>query len=381
MPRHSERLPLMTHSPGTSRSLLVHRYGTAGARPKAYMHASLHADEIPAMLVLHHLARRLDAAAAEGLIRGEIILVPYANPIGLAQFAAHRHQGRYEAFSGVNFNRGWPDLYEGLAEQMADHLGEDEAGNVAAIRSALGDKIEAMEAETEHDSLRVMLARLAYDADILLDIHCDDDALMHIYQLPVHWPEGQDLSAELGSRATLLAADSGGGSFDEAFSTPWTRLAEAFPQHPIPPACFSVTVELRGRPDVSDALAEQDATGIFRFLQRRNVIGGDPGPLPEPRCEATRLDATDVVSAPVAGILAYRVKPGDWVKKGDIIAEIVDPAAENPEKARHPVTTRTDGLVLSRRIHKLVTPGMSIAKVVGEEPLAERQGSPLLEAR
>ena len=56
------RIPLSHGDVGTQRSLVVHRYGRDGARPKAYLQAALHADEIPAMMVPHHLIRLLDAA-------------------------------------------------------------------------------------------------------------------------------------------------------------------------------------------------------------------------------------------------------------------------------------------------------------------------------
>ena len=77
MAHRVERLPLGAGTPGTRREVLVHRFGTPGARPKAYFQAALHADEIPAILVAHHLVRRL--AEAEGLIEGEVVVVPFAN--------------------------------------------------------------------------------------------------------------------------------------------------------------------------------------------------------------------------------------------------------------------------------------------------------------
>ena len=40
-----------------ARASTVLRFGTPGARPKAYLQAGLHADELPGMLVLHKLAR------------------------------------------------------------------------------------------------------------------------------------------------------------------------------------------------------------------------------------------------------------------------------------------------------------------------------------
>ena len=43
MPSATERILLPANAPGTERSLLVHRFGRAGARPKVYIQAALHA--------------------------------------------------------------------------------------------------------------------------------------------------------------------------------------------------------------------------------------------------------------------------------------------------------------------------------------------------
>ena len=378
MPRRSDRLPLLTASPGTARHLTVHRFGQEGARPKVYLQAALHADETPGLLVQHHLLTLLTEADDRGAIQGEIVLVPYANPIGLAQFTNGDHLGRYEQGGGGNFNRNWPDLYEAAAEAIDGKLGDDPQANVALIRGALLDYLAEQQAGSELLSLRLTLARLAADADVVLDLHCDDQALMHLFLIPAHWPQGAELAADLGCRAVLLADDSGGNSFDETFSTPWTRLAERFPEHPIPPACLSGTVELRGRSDVEDATARKDAQGLFHSLQRWGAVAGDPPPPPAARCDATPLDATDTVRSPVGGVVAYAVELGQQADAGDVIAWIVDPTQE-PAAARTPVTTHASGLVLSLRAHRYVRPGMVLAKVVGTEPLPHRQGVSLLE--
>jgi len=43
-------------------------------------------------------------------LTGEVILVPVANPIGLAQRLDHKPMGRFELDSSENFNRHYPDL-------------------------------------------------------------------------------------------------------------------------------------------------------------------------------------------------------------------------------------------------------------------------------
>ena len=90
--KSSIQLPSMT--PGTQRSISVLRFGKAGARPKVYMQAAIHANEMPGTMAMHHLMPLLVEADKKGLIQGEIILVPTVNPIGQAQLVGNSHAGR-----------------------------------------------------------------------------------------------------------------------------------------------------------------------------------------------------------------------------------------------------------------------------------------------
>lgn len=369
-----ETLTLPQQSPGTTRALKLHRWGAAGARPKIYVQAALHANEIPALLVAQHLLALLDSAERDGRIIGEIVLVPAANPIGLGQVLAGNHLGRYEFGSGENFNRGFADLADAAVPRLTGRLGIDAHANIALIRAACRAILAESAPLGELPALRRLLMLHAVDADIVLDLHSDDDALMHVYLGQARWPDGSDLAAELGAMAVLLAADSGGASFDESFSHLWAKLRALLgSEGPIPDATLAATVELRGMADVSDALAAADAAALLRFLMRRGAVSGDPGPLPAPRCDGTSLAAVDWLRAPVAGVLVYQQELGARVAAGDVIAEIVDPLAETP--VRHPVRTITDGLLLSRRTRLLVRPGQHIAKIVGRVDLPTRQGA------
>lgn len=369
-----ERIALPAPSPGTARTLMAFRYGDAGARPKAYLQASLHADETPPMLVAHHLVTLLDQAARDGHIAGEIVLVPVANPIGLDQTVVGSHAGRYELAGGGNFNRGFPDLTEAAATLLVNALGPDEAANDHAVRKALAEAVATITPQTPLAYLRHALMRLAVDADIVLDLHCDAESLPHLHIAAANWPSGIDLAAELGSRAQLVSVDPGGSAFEDTMSGHWRKLRERFGAHPIPQGCFASTVELRGRADVDDARARADAEALLRFLMRRGVLRGGPGPLPKPMGEGVPFEAVDMVRAPAAGIVAYRRGLGDTVAKGEVIAHIVDPTAEDARMARTPVATRTNGFILTRRDDKLVRPGQVIAKVVGRTPLPDRSG-------
>ncbi len=374
MSKHSDRIELPAVSPGTSRHLLVHTYRGDGGGPKAYLQAAIHADEIPGMLVLHHLQRQLDEADASGLIRGQVVLVPAANPVGLGQQLLGYLVGRYDFMGGGNFNRGWPDLSSEVAERVASRLGAGAAANVSIIRAAAVAVLDERVAETENESLRLALWRLAVDADLVFDLHCDYEAVLHLYTHDDCWDQAEELHCQLGSRVSLLARRSGGEPFDEAFSGLWQGLRDRFPEHPIPFACMSTTIELRGLADVDDRTASRDADNLFRYLQRRGVISGDPGPLPQPLSSATPLAGLDYISAPCAGIIVYRKSPGDAVSKGEIIAEIVDPIAQLPAPGRVVVKSTVDGVMMSRQRIRLAQPGQKIASLAGAQELAHRQG-------
>ena len=366
-----ERIVLAPAGPGTRRELLALRYGSArSGGPKAYIQASLHADETPGMMVAHHLRRLLQDAE----VLGEILLVPYANPLGLTQITHRQLQGTYAESGLGNFNRDWPDFHSAIRERIESRLGKDEKQNRKLILTAMATHLHAWDPNDELGCLRKALAQRAYDADFIFDLHCDDESLAHLFIVPQNWPDAADLAADLGCQAVLTAEDSGGGSFDECFSTPWIKLAQTFPDAQIPEPPLSVTVELRGQGDVSDELGEKDARALFQALQRRGVIAGEAPPATRPLCEATELTATDMVKAPIAGVIAYKVALGDRVRRGDVIAEIIDPAAEDLARARLPIHAGTDGIVLSLRRHKWVVPGFAVAKVVGREPLDHRSG-------
>ena len=167
-----ERIDLGAPSLGSTRHLVVHRYGKPGSRPKAYLQASLHADEIPPMLVQHHLIRLLDQADKAGAIRGEIVIVPVANPIGSGQVVHMILAGRHDAAGGLNFNRRWPDLFEGLEERVKGKLGADPRANVATVRQAMGEAIAEMSASSQLSRKRLALVTAVRRPSCMKELNC-----------------------------------------------------------------------------------------------------------------------------------------------------------------------------------------------------------------
>lgn len=349
------------------RQIRVFRFGRQGARPKAYLQAGLHADELPGMLALRTLIDLLTERAARGAILGEIVIIPAANPIGLSQHKGDMLIGRSDLASDRNFNRGFPDLAALAQHSLGDAPRET---SVDAIRAAMGDGLGALSPSDGVDALQQVLMAHAFDADIVLDVHADNEALLHLYTLPQFWPAAHDLAAELDARAVLLCEDSGGASFDEALSAPWLRLARAWPEATVPAACFAATVELRSNNDVDADLAARDARALLRFLQRRGVVAGEAGALPRLLCKATDLAAMQQVKAPIEGLVVYRRRLGDSVRAGDVVAEIVSPFGPRAE-----VLAQTDGLLFARHNQPWAWPGRIIGKIAGDQPLPDRVGN------
>ncbi|MDP2004910.1 MAG: M14 family metallopeptidase [Rubrivivax sp.] len=358
---HSETLQLAGAGPGLRQTLSVLRYGQPGRGPKAMIQASLHADEVPAMLVAQALRQRLSALDAAGQLLGEVVLVPYANPLGLAQHPLGQHLGRFDLHDGVNFNRQVPDVAATVTEAVQGRLGDDAATNVALVREALRQSLAARSADHPAADLKLQLLRLAIDADIVLDLHCDFEATLHLYGLTPQADLCAELGALLGAEAILLATESGDVPFDEACSRPWLVVQQAYPAHPVPLACFATTVELRGQADTSHTLAAQDADALVEFLRRRGVVAGKPRPLPAARCQATSLAGSETVVAPGCGVVVFHQAPGAWVETGTLIADLVDVDSG----AVQPLRAQSAGVLYARMATRWATPGARLAKIAG----------------
>ncbi|MDH4479474.1 MAG: succinylglutamate desuccinylase/aspartoacylase family protein, partial [Rhodoferax sp.] len=122
--------PLLSPSLGSHKTVTSFHFGTPGVGTKVYIQASLHAEELPGMLAAHHLRPLLEAAETAGLLRGEVVLVPVANPIGLSQRVDHKPMGRFELDTSENFNRNYPDLASALSSHVLPALGPDAASNI-----------------------------------------------------------------------------------------------------------------------------------------------------------------------------------------------------------------------------------------------------------
>lgn len=356
--------PLLSPVPGTERHIHSFHFGPAQPTGKVYIQASLHADELPGMLVAWHLKQRLAELQSAGRLRSEVVLVPVANPVGLEQVLMDFPLGRYELESGQNFNRNFLDLSTQIGDQVEGLLNDDPAHNLLVIRRHLRDALMAQTPKTQLQSQRLVLQTLACDADVVLDLHCDFEAVAHLYTTPQAWPHVEPLARYLGAQASLLATDSGGLSFDECFTLLWWSLQQRFADcFAIPQGSLSVTVELRGQGEVSHELAELDCQALIDYLIAYGAIEGEPKPLPALLHPATPLAGVEPVTTPAGGLLVFSAKPGDYLSAGQQVAEIIDPINDRIT----PVYATNAGVLYARSLRRMATAGMVIAHVAGSE--------------
>ena len=363
-------------SPSAQFTIPIYEFGADTKGPKIYLQAGMHADEHPGMLILHHLLASLETAEANGLLAAHFVILPVVNPLGLAHITHHAHRGRYHLANGENYNRGWPDFAKILLAQpdFEQGLTQDRTANQRYVRGKIAQWLADSPAITALEKQRRIVMRHCFDADMVLDLHCDDQALPHIFILPQNLPRYQGLADRMGSVATLTAEDSGGGSFDEVWSHLFVALADAYPQKAWQAPVLSATLEYRGQADVDDGLNKGDAIALYDFFCDEGLIASHPSCPLVPSAAPTPLDATEIVRVTKPGLIAYQRSLGDVVTKGDHIADLISLDGTAPLQERTPINAGTDGIIFSMLASKYVWPGTSIAKIAGKQSLASRSG-------
>jgi len=311
---------------------VLHFAGSKADAPKIYIQAALHAGELPGTALVHFLCERLRQAEAEGAILSDIIVVPHANPIGAAQSHFGEMQGRFDLGSRTNFNR---DLL-----------------------------IEGLERYPAVDRLKRQLIHMALGADLVIDLHCDDESLQYAYIDDAFWPEAADLAAALEMDAVLLS-DGESSAFEEAVSFAWKYEVPGEKKARLP-GKLSVTVELRGARDVYPDMAKQDAAGFWRFLTARGAVQDDSVTLGAFAGPAVPLDNVEMIRAPQAGTVLFHRNIGERVEEGDLLATIIT----RPGMPDGTIEVRAPqaGLIVTRVSDRLVRRRGDLMKIGSDEP-------------
>ena len=315
--------------------------GRDPAAPRVYTQAALHAEELPGTAALHFLVPMLEAAEARGDLLGSVTVVPRANPVGASQYVNGAMEGRFDLGSRTNYNRDYP------------LIGLDE-------RDSLLDDIEQLPAA---EQLKRHLLHMASGADLMLDLHCDDESQLYSYLHEAYWPAAMDLAESMGLEAALLS-DGNSSAFEDAVTHIWANGPLGSRKH-WSDGRISITMEFRGLADVDPVLGRMDAEGLYAFLQRRGVIAGEPIRREEFSGPVAGLDYIQMVNSPASGMVLFERDYGEVVEKGDHLATIVTTPGDPSGDAK--VAAPTDGTIVTRVTKRFVRRGDNLMKIASTE--------------
>ncbi|MCR6500424.1 succinylglutamate desuccinylase/aspartoacylase family protein [Shinella sp. CPCC 101442] len=353
--------------------IVVHRFGIPGSRPKVYLQGALHADEVSATVALAELVGLLRVADAAGQVRGEIIVVPHCNPLGAKQFILGRHSGRF-SLDGRNFNRAFPHVGERVVEHLK-RLCPDQRAADDALRIGAGILDSLTRVGTPVERLQAALMGLAWGSDVIVDVHADMEATLHLYTSEKSWPVFQPLARRLDVPVVILADKSADSPFDEAQGDAWSminaHLGESIDRPAFRPA--ACTLELRGLSDVTPELAASDGRALRDFLVQLGAVAGTGESAVGSAPLVTALDAVEVVKSTMTGVLIHLKPLGVKVTAGECVARLYDPFEPEAKASWQDVVAGTDGVIFARWHQRMIQAGMAVVKIAGSDgPLFDR---------
>lgn len=317
----TRNITLDSDTPGQVLVLRVLFFAGTGGGPSVYLQAGLHATELAGTVALDRLIPRLAAAEAEGRLAGDITLVPHANPIGLAQSVHDAPLGVYDLNSRINFNRDFPT-------ESADQM----AGRPVA------------------ELLKAHLIGMAEAADVVLDLHGDDEAPVYLFVLESQCEAGRLLARSIGAEVILTEANTDLMSFDLAVLSRWAAQQRAGDRR------FAATVELRGVMDVTPEFAEIDAAGLYSYLAQIGTVVDDLPYITSDEPVMIDGNSAEMILTPEPGALLYNIGVGERVSNGQLVATILPEAGSPPHEIRAPF----EGIVLSRRAVRFLRRGSDV---------------------
>lgn len=269
--------------------------------------SGIHGDELEGQYVCYEVARRIGEHPEA--LQGIVDIYPALNPIGLDM--AHRNMPRLE----MDMNRMFPGNKQGdMYERMAAAIVEDLAGS-----------------------------------DICIDVHASDIFVREIPQVRL----SEEFADRLLPFARLMNVDmiwmNATATVHEA------TLAHSMNICGVP----ALVVEMGLGNSINRAYGNQVVDGIFNLMHE---MGLWTGPVGEVQLPVISSDGeVEFIRSEEDGIFLPGIEHNHYVKKGDVIGELVDPYSGRRKQL---IQAGRDGLVFTLRVYPVVYPGDLIARIL-----------------
>lgn len=321
----------------------VYRFKSSVPGPKVYIQSSIHGAEVQGNVVIYHLIQALQKAP----LKGEIILVPNCNPVGSNLKSGEYTLGRFDPVNGQNWNRAY-HYDQALLDSFLEQVDQDT--DIEKLKSSFRDHIkQGIDEVLNRDwgvglaqQLNLKLQRFAFDADIVLDLHNGPVSTRHIY-VPEY---ARDSAKYFNIPHVILIPNVFAGALDEATFCPWwylqSNLQEKFPQRDWQFGVEAFTVEMGSQEVINFAAGEQDARSILSYLSAKGCFTKAIETPKQMQRHAVYLKDYKIMYSQFGGIVEYVAKPGDILKKGDLMARVLNVDELEDQRATSEVTAPCD---------------------------------------
>jgi len=272
-------------------SLAIQYYRFVGQHPgkKVYLQSNLHGAEISGNLILQQLIKLLCDLDPDQL-QGEVWIVPACNPFSINQRSHHFSSGRYNPYTGNDWNRIFWDyeVYAQSAEKIDPiasikhfakiHQTATDGDIIRHYRQAIREAFAqiALEFETPNglpleERFRYHLQDLCLDADYVIDLHSSSNqAVDYLYCFPGREHSAKSFLMQYG----ILMDSYDGYAFDEAFLKPWLALEREFKllDRPLQFDIEAWTLEIGSGMEANADSVYRGFRGIKNYLVSKDVL-------------------------------------------------------------------------------------------------------------
>lgn len=365
-----DKIPLYNLSIGQNLSLTTYTFESKNAGPHIYLQSSVHGAELQGNIVLLKLMDLINSTK----INGKITIVPLANPYATLQKSGTYTTGRFNPFSGDNWNRNYIDIIKESQFDLKSFVEQNKDLAWHELKLIYKEKLDyiyhsyyqSLEQKNQlhaNNKLNLILQKLALSADAVLDLHTGPVATRYLYCPNYAKQAGQYLNFE----HVLMVPEEFAGAMDEACFMPWVHLKNELKNQgrEILLDIESFTLELGSEEVINSDDANSDLDKIINFLKYKGSIEGKP--ILQNNSTYCPLDNFETIYSPNAGLIEYLKRPGDHFKANEEIARIfnfsqIDPF--NPIQSSYiKISVDYDGVLINHLPTCNVHEGMELMQV------------------
>lgn len=317
--------------------------------PSIYIQAGIHGQELMGYGVALCLIEHFKKSSP----KGQITIVPKANPYGMNFKMAEATYGRFDPSTGSNWNRNYVNWIKDQSDFLEKYRSQPWDKIKSFLRQEALSNLEKLDNLPYANKLARQLQALAIQHDILLDLHCDGTSLPYAYCHEYALPYARGLDFEYYFTMSRYFK----GSFDDATIFPFWSVFELMN---LPIEQFDMmafTLELGSKEYFNLKECQSFADRIIQFTNNpyERAQGNDR------QTVCSQENFVDVYSS-FAGMLYDFVPLGQWVGAGEPLCYLL--RTDNKDCLLNErimsVTYHKKCLPIARTIGSSVHEGMSI---------------------